>query len=247
MARAFQPSGHKIRTSVNAFLVNTGAKLILIDTGAGNAFGPTLGFAVRNLKAAGYDPADVDKVLLTHMHGDHLGGILSTDGKIAFPNAALMPTRAESEYWLDAARMAQAPKEARGSFEMAAKTAAPYRAAGQWKPFDSNADIEPGIRAFATGHTPGHTSYIIESKGQRLIVLGDVIHFGSVQFPRPDISVVFDTDSAPAITSRKKLFAAAAKDQTLLAGAHLSFPGLGHIRAQGQGYVWVPVEFSPLR
>ncbi len=246
LARAFLPAGDKVETSVNAYLINTGSELILIDSGAGKLFGPTLGTVVENLKASGYDPAKVDKVLITHMHGDHLGGVLSSDGAIVFPNAQLMPSQPESDYWLSEAQMAKVSKDKQDSFRTAQKLAAPYIASGQWKPFAAGSQIVPGVRAIPGGHTPGHSSYRIESKGRQMIVLGDVIHFGPVQFPRPDISVAFDVDQKAAVAARKQLFASSAKDRTLLAGAHLNFPGLGHIRVQGQGYEWVPAGFAPL-
>jgi glyoxylase-like metal-dependent hydrolase (beta-lactamase superfamily II) len=247
MARAFLPAGGKIQTSVNAFLINTGTQLVLIDTGTGKNFGPTLGSVVANLKASGYEPAKVDRVLVTHLHGDHQGGLLTDEGRAAFPNAVISPSQLESDYWLDKAIMEKMPKDAQGTFMLAQKTAAVYMPTGQWKPFALNSQIVPGITSVATGHTPGHSSYLIESKGHKMIVLGDVIHFGAVQFARPDVVVQFDTDNAKAAASRKALFAAAAKDGTLLAGAHLTFPGLGHIRPLGKGYEWVPVGYSPVR
>lgn len=246
LARAFLPAGDKVETSVNAYLINTGSELILIDSGTGKLFGPTLGFVVENLKASGYDPAKVDKVLITHMHADHLGGTLTPEGAIAFPHAQIMSSQPESDYWLSEAQMAKVSKEKQDSFRTAQKLAGPYRTAGQWKPFAAGTQIVPGIRAIPGGHTPGHSSYLIESKGQQMIVLGDVIHFGPVQFPRPEISVAFDVDQKAAIAARKSLFAQAAKDRTLLAGAHLAFPGLGHVRAQGTGYEWVPATFAPV-
>jgi len=246
MARAFQP-GPKVQTSVNAYLVNTGQQLILVDAGSAKLFGPTLGFLVDHIKAAGYDPAQVDLILVTHLHADHVGGVLSPEGKIAFPNAQLMVTAPEAAFWLDDASKAKAPKEMHGFFDMAKASVAPYQAAGKFKTFEPNAQIAPGVKAVATGHTPGHSSYLFESKGQKLLVLGDMIHIGSVQFPRPEVAMAFDTDNKPAIKSRKEWFARAAKEKILLAGAHLSFPGLGHVRPEGKGYAWVPVEYSPIR
>ena len=246
MARAFQP-GPKVQTSVNAYLVNTGQQLILVDTGSAKLFGPTLGYLVDHIKAAGYDPAQVDLILVTHLHADHVGGVLSPEGKIAFPNAPVMVTAPEAAFWLDEANKAKAPKEMQGFFDMARAAVAPYQAAGKLKTFEPNAEIAPGVKAVATGHTPGHSSYLFESKGQKLLVLGDVIHFGSVQFPHPEVAIAFDTDNKTAIRTRKEWFARAAKEKILLAGAHLSFPGLGHVRPEGKGYTWVPVEYSPIR
>jgi glyoxylase-like metal-dependent hydrolase (beta-lactamase superfamily II) len=247
MARNFLPAGGKIQTSVNAFLVNTGTQLVLIDTGTGGVFGPTLGSVVQNLKASGYDPAQVDRVLITHLHGDHQGGLLTSDGQAVFPNAVISPSRPESEYWQDKAEMAKMPKEGQGSFQLAMKSAAVYQALGHWQPFEPNSVIVPGITALATGHTPGHSSYVLESRGAKMVVLGDMIHFGAVQFARPDVVVQFDSDNAKAAASRKALFAQAAQERFLLAGAHLAFPGIGHIRPAGKGYDWVPVGYSPIR
>jgi glyoxylase-like metal-dependent hydrolase (beta-lactamase superfamily II) len=247
MAHYFLPAGDKIQTSVNAYLVNTGTQLVLIDTGTGGVFGPTLGTVVQNLKASGYDPAQVDRVLITHLHGDHQGGLLTPDGKPVFPNAVISPSRPESAYWQDKAEMAKMPKEGQGTFELAIKSAAAYEALGHWQPFEPNSVIVPGITALATGHTPGHSSYVIESRGAKMVVLGDMIHFGAVQFARPDVVVQFDSDNAKAAASRKVLFAQAAKDKFLLAGAHLTFPGIGHIRPAGKGYDWVPEGYSPIR
>jgi glyoxylase-like metal-dependent hydrolase (beta-lactamase superfamily II) len=246
LARGFEGAGPKVPTSVNGFLVNTGQQLILVDTGAAKLFGPTLGSLVDNLKASGYDPSQVDLVLLTHLHGDHVNGVLTPDGKPVFANAQILMSAPESAYWLDESQKAKAPQEMQSFFDMAKAAAAPYLASGRWKTFDPNAEIAPGVKAVATGHTPGHSSYLFESKGQRLLVLGDVIHVGAVQFADPNVAIAFDSDNQAAIASRKKVFAQAARDGTLLAGAHIRFPGLGHVRAEGKGFVWVPVGYAPI-
>jgi glyoxylase-like metal-dependent hydrolase (beta-lactamase superfamily II) len=245
MARAFEP-GPTVQTSVNAFLVNTGSQLILVDSGA-RGFGPTVGQLQDNLKAAGYSPDQVDLVLVTHMHADHVNGLVGPDGKPAFPNAQVMVSAPEAAFWLDDAVKARAPKDVQQFFDMAKAAAAPVQAAGRFKTFEPNAEIAPGVKAVATGHTPGHSSYLFESKGQKLLVLGDMIHIGSVQFARPEVAMAFDIDNKPAIASRKLWFARAAKEKILLGGAHLVFPGLGHVRPEGKGYAWVPIEYSPIR
>jgi glyoxylase-like metal-dependent hydrolase (beta-lactamase superfamily II) len=239
--------GDTVQTSVNAYLVNTGSQLILVDAGAADAFGPTLGRLPEQLKSAGYDPAQVDLVLLTHLHGDHAGGLLGPDGQPLFKKAKVMASAPEAAFWLDDAVKAKAPADAQAFFDMAKKAVAPYQASGQWSTFAPGAQIADGVKALPTGHTPGHSSYVFESKGHKLIVMGDVIHVAAVQFARPDVAVAFDTDNKAAIASRKALFAQAAKDKTLLAGAHLTFPGLGRLRAEGKGYAWVPLMYSPLR
>ncbi len=241
-------AGQKVQTAVNAFLINAGGKLILVDTGAAKAFGPTLGFIGSNLKAAGYSPEQVDVVLLTHLHADHAAGLLNAEGKPLFPNAEVRVTQADSDFWLSEEIAAKAPEGFRPFFQMARSAAAPYQAAGKWKTFSGDAELAPGIHAVdAHGHTPGHTAYLIESKGERLLIVGDAVHSHAVQFARPEVAIEFDSDKKQAVIARKKLFAFAAKEKLAVAGMHLPFPGIGHVRTEGKGYAWVPVEFSPIR
>lgn len=241
-------AGQKVQTAVNAFLINAGGKLILVDTGAAKAFGPTLGFIGDNLKAAGYSPEQVDVVLLTHLHADHAAGLLNAEGKPLFPNAEVRVTQADSDFWLSEEIAAKAPEGFRPFFQMARTAATPYQAAGKWKTFSGEAELAPGIHAVdAHGHTPGHTAYLIESKGERLLIVGDAVHSHAVQFARPEVAIEFDSDKKQAVIARKKLFAFAAKEKLAVAGMHLPFPGIGHVRTEGKGYAWVPVEFSPIR
>jgi glyoxylase-like metal-dependent hydrolase (beta-lactamase superfamily II) len=236
-----------IETSVNAFLINTGSKLVLIDTGAGTLFGPTLGNLLSSLKASGYKPEQVDEIYITHMHGDHIGGLL-TNGKPAFPNAVVRAAQQEADFWLSKAHMDAAPEDAKGSYQGAMNMLNPYVSAGKFKPFSGDMELVPGIRAVATpGHTAGHTVYVVESKGQKLVLWGDLMHVAAVQFPDPSVTLLYDTDSVKAAAQRKKIFADAAEHGDWVAGAHLSFPGMGHLRAAGPGYTYVPANYSALR
>jgi glyoxylase-like metal-dependent hydrolase (beta-lactamase superfamily II) len=235
-----------VDTSVNGFLINTGSKLVLIDTGAGIFFGPTVGKLLANLKASGYRPEQVDEIYITHMHLDHVGGLL-LDGKIAFPNAIVRASQLEADYWLSQAHMDAAPKDSKEGFKSAMTALNPYVAAGKFKPFRGNVELVPGIRAVATrGHTAGHTLYLIESKGETLIAWGDLMHVAAIQFPDPAVAIRFDTDSAAATMQRQKIFADAAQHGYWVAGAHLSFPGIGHLRASGTGYIYVPTNYNAL-
>src|SRR5690348_14755592 len=239
LARSFL--GNPVETSVNAFLVNTGSKLVLIDTGAGMNFGPTLNRLIPNLKAAGYKPEQVDEIYITHMHGDHVGG-LTTDGKMNFPNAIVRADQHDVDFWLSPATLEKAGKDEKGFVEAAQKAFKPYQDAGKLKPFEGDTELVPGVRSHAShGHTPGHTTYIVESKGQRLVLWGDLMHVAAVQFPAPTVTIKFDSDSKAAKAARLKAFAEAAKQKDWIGAAHLPFPGIGHIRAEGKGYAYVPV------
>ena len=244
LERSFEAD--KVPTSVNSYLINTGEKLVLVDTGAADKFGPTLGKLQANLKAAGYQPEQVDMVLITHMHGDHVGGLV-VDGKLAFPNATVHAGKKDADFWLSEAVMKKAPAEAQMFFKAAQDSLNPYVQAGKFKPITSNAELVPGIKALAAhGHTPGHTIYTIESKGQKLVLWGDLMHVAAVQFPQPQVTISFDIDSKAAAVQRKKAYADAVKGRYLVGSAHLPFPGLGHLRAEGKGYAWVPVDYAPV-
>lgn len=233
-----------VETSVNAYLVNTGAKLVLIDAGAGMLFGPTLGGLVTNLKAAGYQPEQVDEIYITHMHPDHVGGLVAA-GAPAFPHAIVRADRRDADFWLAPATLDAAPESDKGFVRGAMASINPYVAAGRFKPFDGASELVPGIRAVPTyGHTKGHTMYVVESKDQTLAVLGDLMHVAAVQFPEPAVTIRFDTDPKMAAAERKRVYADSAARRHWLAVAHLPFPGIGHIRPDGRGYVYVPANYS---
>lgn len=245
LARSYLQS--PLETSVNGYLINTGEKLVLIDTGAAGLFGPTLGKLAANLKAAGYQPEQVDEVYITHMHPDHVGGLLAGD-KPAFPNAVVRADKRDADYWLSQANMDKAPADSKGFFQGAMGALNPYVSAGKFKPFDGDTELVPGIKAKATyGHTPGHTIFVAESKGQKMVFWGDLMHVAAVQFENPSITIQFDTDSRPAAAQRRKAYTEAAAQGYLVAGAHISFPGIGRLRSQGNGYVWIPVNYAPGR
>ncbi len=236
-----------VQTSVNGFLVNTGSKLVLIDTGAGNLFGPTLGNLPANLKAAGYQPEQVDEIYITHLHADHIGNLMAGD-KMVFPNAVVRADKRDADYWLSQANLDKAPEEMKGFFKGAMASLNPYVAAGKFKPFDGSTELVPGVRALAShGHTPGHTTYVVESKGEKLVLIGDLIHVAAVQFPDPTVTIQFDSDSKAALAQRQKAFAAAAKGGYWVGAAHIAFPGIGHIQAAGKGYSWLPANYSVVR
>lgn len=234
-------------TSVNGYLINTGSKLVLIDTGAATLFGPTLGRLANSLKAAGYSPEQVDEVYITHMHGDHVGGLMNGD-QLAFPNAIVRADQHDADFWLSQANMDKAPAEAKGGFQGAMASINPYVKAGKFKTFNGDTELVPGVKAVAArGHTPGHSVYLVESKGQKLMLWGDLMHVAAVQFENPTVTISFDSDSKAAMAQRLKAYADAAKQGYMVGATHLSFPGLGYVRSEGKGYAWVPVNYVPVK
>ncbi len=219
-----------VETSVNAFLINTGSKLVLIDTGTGGKAAASAGVLLANLAAAGYKPEQIDEIFITHNHGDHLGGLTTKEGAVVFPNATVHLGKADADA------------------DSAKSTLAPYAAAKKLATIEADGEIVPGVRAWATpGHTPGHTSYVVESQGQKLIVTGDLIHVAAVQFDDPSVTINFDSDSASAAVQRQKVFSAAAADGTIIAATHLQFPGMGRLKANGTSWQYVPVNYTRVR
>jgi glyoxylase-like metal-dependent hydrolase (beta-lactamase superfamily II) len=238
----------KMQTAVNAYLVNTGTHLVLIDAGAAKLFGPSLGYVLQNMKASGYEPEQVDTVIITHLHGDHIGGLINAAGQPLFPKAKVWVSKADSDFWLSQKVADAAPEKVQPFFKMARDTAAPYQAGGQWNTFTEGSVLVPGVKAVkANGHTPGHTAYAVESEGKKLLIWGDLVHAHAVQFARPGVSIEFDIDQKQAIATRRSIMKSAAESKSLVAGMHLPFPGIGHVRAEGKGrYSWVPIEFTPI-
>jgi len=233
-----------IQGSINAFLINTGSKLILVDSGAGALYGTCCGKLMAHLRAAGYQPQQVDEVLITHLHKDHAGGILR-DSQAAFPNAVLRVSQAEADYWLTPANKTSAPDFLSTFFDAAQAAVAPYQAAGHYQPYKNFGPLEPGIDALpAPGHTPGHAAYLVQSKGQQLLVWGDIVHVSGIQFPHPAATVKYDSSEANAQTTRKQLLELATSKHLIVAAAHIAFPGFGHIRLHQGEYQWLPLNYD---
>ena len=245
LARAFLKE--PIEESVNGFLINTGSKLVLIDSGAGALFGPTLGRLGANLRASGYTPEQVDAIYITHLHPDHVGGLMDGSKRV-YPNATVHCDKHEADHWLSQAQMSAAPESSRDTYKGAMASLNPYAGADRLRTFEGATELTTGIRAVAAyGHTPGHTVYVVESAGERLVVWGDVMHVAAVQFPEPSVTILYDTNSSAAAAQRHKVFADVAGRGSWVAAAHIAFPGLGHLRAEGSGYVWVPANYTAMR
>jgi len=236
--------GIPLEGSINAFLINTGNKLILIDSGAGSLYGACCGHLPENLQAAGYRPEQIDEIYLTHLHADHVGGI-APHGKPAFPNAIVRVNQKDLDYWLDAKNENEAPKFLRPMFEGDRASLKPYMDSGRVRTFVDEQELSPGIRAVPTpGHTRGHTSFAVVSDGQRLLVWGDLVHVAPIQFPDPGVTVTYDSDPMSAEAERTKVFAKSAQDGSWVAAAHIAFPGLGHIRSADGHFEWIPANYA---
>ena len=242
LATAFLPPG-TLRIVVNAIAINTGDRLLMIDTGTGHGFAPTLGDLPHPLAAAGIDPATVDTVVMTHLHPDHVGGLLQ-DGKPFFPNAELVMPETEKKVWLDA-ELSAVPEGFRPFFQYAQTACAPYKS--RLRTYTGTADVLPGLTPVPLpGHTPGHTGYLFASGGETLLIWGDIIHGAALQFPHPETAIGFDSDKPQAIATRKAILDRVSSDRQLIAGMHLPFPGIGHVARDGAAYAWVPAPLLPL-
>jgi glyoxylase-like metal-dependent hydrolase (beta-lactamase superfamily II) len=213
-------------------------------TAEGRLFGECCGRLARMLNAVGYSPESIDAVLLTHVHGDHSGG-LAVDGRRVFPNADIYLAKSEFDYWLSDAAKAHAKASHQKMFEEGRAALAPYRAADRIRTFTAPATLFSGVTAVpAPGHTPGHSFYEIESRGHHMRVIGDIVHAAEIQLQRPDVTIDFDVDEPLAAATRKAALDELASTHELVAAPHISFPGLGHILRSGSGFAWAPIPYS---
>jgi glyoxylase-like metal-dependent hydrolase (beta-lactamase superfamily II) len=234
---AFRPAR---RTSVNTFLIHSGDRLAIIDTGSGNYLQPSAGFVQRNLAAAGIDPQSIDTVLLTHMHPDHSAGLTDmSNGQRLFPNAELVMHENELAHWFDDGAMAKVDERSRMLYFLAGREqVAPYKERTR---LFSGGEVFPGVTAVPSlGHTPGHTAYLVASGNDQLMIWGDTVHVPEVQTAFPEAGMAFDTDLAAAAASRKRMFDRVSADGVLIAGMHLHFPAFSRLARRGDAYAIYP-------
>jgi glyoxylase-like metal-dependent hydrolase (beta-lactamase superfamily II) len=246
VVKALHEDPHMLDAADTGFLVNTGKQLIMVDAGSGTWFGGgAFGHLVGNLRRAGYTPEEVDLVLVTHLHSDHVGGLTSQDGNRVFPNAEIYIAKAESDFWLSPEIAAKAPTDTQQFFRSAQAIAAPYIKAGKWHTFSDSDPIVDGMRLVPLhGHTPGHTGYLFSSQGKQILFWGDTIHGQRVQLQHPEVTVVLDIDPPAALATRKQLLSKLVHEDVVIAGPHMLFPGLGRLHEEGSGYSWAPVAFT---
>lgn len=241
---AYIPKG-QVTIPFNPTVVNTGSKLVVIDTGNGlGAFEQSKGAVGQmnaNMLAAGLDPKNVDIVVISHFHGDHMNGLKKADGSPVYPNAEIMVPAAEWAFWSDEANASKANGFNKPNFPNVKKAFDGLKVTQ----FEAGKDIAPGIASISTpGHTPGHISFAIQSGSGKLLVQSDVTNI-PIFVSHPDWHVVFDNDPAMAQATRHKFFDMAAAEKAPVAGYHFSFPSLGYIEKVGNGYRLVPAAWNP--
>jgi glyoxylase-like metal-dependent hydrolase (beta-lactamase superfamily II) len=243
LADAFMPRD-KLTTPFTTLIVNTGKKLVLIDTGTGGQISPTAGNLGDNLAAAGIDPKAVDQIVISHFHPDHINGIKNKDNALVFPNAEIMVPAPEWAFWMDDANLNAAPADLKLTFRNQRRVFSDI--ARNVSQFEPGAEVASGIVTLpAAGHTPGHTVFAIHSGDQSLMVLSDTAQHPAIFARHPDWQASFDVDGAAAVATRKRLFDRAAADRMLVTGYHFPFPACGHIVRTATGYEHVPVEWQP--
>jgi glyoxylase-like metal-dependent hydrolase (beta-lactamase superfamily II) len=235
----------KLSIPFTTLVVNTGSKLVLIDTATGGQLAATAGAFGANLAAAGIDPGQIDTILISHFHPDHINGIKTKDNAVVFPNAEIKVPAAEWAYWMDDANMAKAPEAARPAWLNVRRIFGDI--AAKVEKFEPSKEVAPGITSIAApGHTPGHTVFAVASGNQSMLVLGDTTNNPLLFVRNPDWQAAFDTDGPLAAETRKKLLERAAVDKMLVQGYHFPFPASGHIIQTGaHSYDLVPVMWQP--
>ncbi len=217
------------RSGLNAFVVETGDRTILVDAGVAGNMGPETGRVMANLGAAGFAPDDIDTVYVTHMHADHVAGLLA-DGEAAFPRATLRVHAADRAHF-------------EGSDDTATAVLSTY--GDRVETFEGETDIAPGLRSLPLpGHTPGHSGLEIADGDQTLLIWTDIVHIAPVQLARPDVGTGFDVDIDQARDTRARMLDRVSADRTLIAGSHIGFPGIGWIERAAEGFAFVPARYT---
>ncbi len=243
MAEAFLPET-TLPITFTTLVVRSGGKTIVIDTGNGDVGAPTTGRMAANFRAAGFDPASVDTVIISHFHGDHINGLRLKDGTAVFPKAEVKVPEAEWAYWMDDAKMSAAPEAMKGAFAGVRRVFGPM--AKDVARYEPGKEVAPGITAVAAaGHTPGHTAFAIASGGKTFMLVSDITNHPALFVRNPNWAAVFDMDAEMARQTRVRILDMAAADRVQVGFYHAPFPATGHILKDGPGFRFVPVQWSP--
>jgi glyoxylase-like metal-dependent hydrolase (beta-lactamase superfamily II) len=238
LAAAFQPT-ETLTIPFTTTVINNGSRLVMIDAGNGEMGAPGTGSWHENFRAAGYAPEQVDAVILSHFHGDHIQGLRTRAGEAVFPNAELMVPEAEWAFWMDDARMGQAPEAMRQAFQNVRRVFGPV--AGEVTPYGGEKELVTGVTSLpAPGHTPGHTAFVVASGGDRLLIWSDTTNKPELFVRNPGWHAVFDMDPEQAEATRRRLLDTAAGERMQVAGYHFPFPATGFIAREGDGHAFVP-------
>jgi glyoxylase-like metal-dependent hydrolase (beta-lactamase superfamily II) len=246
LAERFLPAD-RATLHFNALFVDTGRNKVMIDAGSAASMGPSAGRLPANLRAAGIDPAEIDTLVVSHAHPDHLFGALAADGSPVFPNARVLVGEAEHAFWTgdaDLSKATAAPEMKQAMVEGARKHLAALK--DRLELVQPERELVPGLTALATpGHTPGHLSFVLASGGRQLLLTKDVVHHFGLALPHPEWKVSFDTDPDQAVETRKRLLDRIAADRAAVLAYHFPFPGLGHVgRGREVAYGWEPAVWS---
>ena len=243
---AHMPKG-MVTVPFNPQVINTGSKLVLIDTGYGPGIAPSVGLLPAGLAAAGIDPKAIDIVLLSHLHPDHINGVKTADGKVAFPNAEIMAPALDWAFWMndDNAKKAESSPMMKAYFATTRKILGDI--AGKVTRYEWGKEVAPGITAISTpGHTPGHTSFAVASGSSKIFIQSDVTNIPELFLRNPDWHVVFDIDAEKAQQTRHKFYDMAAAEQAMVVGFHFQFPSMGYVEKAGAGYRLIPTGWNPV-
>ena len=244
LTAAFLPA-KILPVSFTALLVNTGAKLVLIDTGTAGQIADTAGSLLDNVKAAGIDPKAVDTILISHFHPDHIDGIKTKDGAKIFPNAEIAVPEPEWDFWMDDVSMSKSEGVVKRYFLNARRIFKDI--AGEVRRFRPGSEVAPGIESVAAfGHTPGHTAFAIHSGNRSILAMSDTVRNPYLFARHPDWQPAFDMDGPQAVATRRRMLDRVAADRMLIEAYHFPFPACGHIAKTASGYEFVPAEWKPL-
>lgn len=237
---SFFPSA--VRCTSNNYIIRSQGRTALVDTGAGPFIYDTSGKLLENMAAAGISPADIDTILFTHIHPDHISGLMDADWKKVFPHAVLKMHAAEYEFWLSEDPQSRKMAHVKHEADHVIRFMTPYL--GQIERFECG-EVFSGVSTVALpGHTPGHTGYLIGSQGAELLIWGDIIHWPVIQFALPDAAMTYDVDPVQAAATRWDILNKVASNGLLVAGMHLYFPGLTRVRREGNAFAMAPVPWG---